>query len=203
MDRSHKGEVQCTGIITLACLSFELVPFVVFHTWILSGAYLQNCTSLGYEISWVDRYHRGEVQCTGIITLACLIFELVPFVVFHTWILSGACPSFTTWGKTVVSCDNLPLLFNLCKIYITSTPHNILSKPLVTFPRNHCRNNGQRWERNESCCNDNHQSSERKLAELGTEPVTSDLLFSSPVCYQPSFRAWFVSICRYQITCYK
>ena len=50
------------------------------------------------------------MQCTGIITLACLIFELVPFVVFHTWILSGACPSFTTWGKTGVSCDNLPLL---------------------------------------------------------------------------------------------
>ena len=23
----------------------------------------------------------------------------------------GACPSFTTWGKTGVSCDNLPLLF--------------------------------------------------------------------------------------------
>ena len=56
-----------------------------------------------YEISWVDRSHRGGVQCVGIITLACLIFELVPFVVFHTWILSGACPSFTTWGKTGVS----------------------------------------------------------------------------------------------------
>ena len=30
MDRSHQGEVQCTGIITLARLSFELVAFVVF-----------------------------------------------------------------------------------------------------------------------------------------------------------------------------
>ena len=59
----------------------------------------------------MDRSHKGEVQCTGIITLACLIFELVPFVVFHTWSLFGACPSFTTWGKTGVSCDNLPLLF--------------------------------------------------------------------------------------------
>ena len=59
----------------------------------------------------MDRSHKGEEQCTGIITLACLIFELVPFVVFHTWMLFGACPSFTTWGKTGVSCDNLPLLF--------------------------------------------------------------------------------------------
>ena len=63
----------------------------------------------------MDRSHKGEVQCTGIITLACLIFELVPFVVFHTWILSGACPSFTTWGKTGVSCNNLPLLFLYCE----------------------------------------------------------------------------------------
>ena len=62
----------------------------------------------------MNRSHKGEVQCTGIITLACLIFELVPFVVFHTWILSSACPSFTTWGKTGVSCDNLPLLFQPC-----------------------------------------------------------------------------------------
>ena len=61
----------------------------------------------------MDRSHKGELQCTGIITLACLIFELVPFVVFHTWVLFGACPSFTTWGKTGVSCDNLPLLFKL------------------------------------------------------------------------------------------
>ena len=59
----------------------------------------------------MDRSHWGGVQCEGIITLACFIFELVPFVVFHTWILSGACPSFTTWGKTGVSCDNLPLLY--------------------------------------------------------------------------------------------
>ena len=65
----------------------------------------------------MDRSHKGEVQCTGIITLACLIFELVPFVVFHTWILSGACPSFTTWGKKGVSCDNLPLLFIIFSVF--------------------------------------------------------------------------------------
>ena len=50
----------------------------------LSGAYLQDYASYGYETSWVDRSHQGRVQCTGTITLACLIFELLPFVYFHT-----------------------------------------------------------------------------------------------------------------------
>ena len=74
VDRSHQGGVQCTGTITLACLIFELLPFVYFHTWILSGAYFQNYTSYGYEILFVDRSYQGGVQCTGTITLACLIF---------------------------------------------------------------------------------------------------------------------------------
>ena len=56
----------------------------------LSGAYLQNYSSYSYEISWVDRSQQGGVQCAGIITLASLIFQLLPFVFFHTWILSGA-----------------------------------------------------------------------------------------------------------------
>ena len=50
----------------------------------LSRAYLQNYASYSYEISWVDRSHQGGVQCTEIITLSCLIFELLPFVFFHT-----------------------------------------------------------------------------------------------------------------------
>ena len=90
MDRSHQGGVQCTSTITLSCLIFELLPFVYFHTWFLSGAYLQNCTSYGYEILWVDRSHQGGVQCTWTVTLACLIFESLPFVYFHTCFLSGA-----------------------------------------------------------------------------------------------------------------
>ena len=32
---------------------------------------------------WIDVI-QGGVQCVGIITLARLIFELLPFVVFHT-----------------------------------------------------------------------------------------------------------------------
>ena len=56
---------------------------------------------------------------------------------------------------------------------LTSTPHNIHSKPLAAFSDNHCRNNRQRWEGNESCFNDHHQSSERILAEQGIELATS------------------------------
>ena len=67
-------------------------------------------------------------------------------------------------------------------ILFTGTPHKILSKPLVAFPHNHCRNNGQRWERNESCRNDYHQSSERILGEPGDR--TSESAYSwSPVLY--------------------
>ena len=42
-------------------------------------------------------------------------------------------------------------------VLLTSNLHNILSKPLATFSLNSCRNNGQQWERNQSCRNDYHQ----------------------------------------------
>ena len=57
-------------------------------------------------------------------------------------------------------------------VLLTSTPHNTFSKSLAALPHNHCRNNGQQWERNESCRNDYHQSSERILAEPAIEPAT-------------------------------
>ena len=41
------------------------------------------------------------------------------------------------------------------------------------FSHNHCWNNRQQWERNKSCCNDYHQSSERISAEPRIEPATS------------------------------
>ena len=58
-------------------------------------------------------------------------------------------------------------------VFLTNTLHNILSKPLSAFPRNYCRNNGQRLERNESCHNEYHQSSKTILAEPGMEPANS------------------------------
>ena len=78
----------------------------------------------------------------------------------------------------------------LLGFFLTNTPRNIISKPLAAFPHNHCRNNGQQRERNESCRNDDHQSSETILAEPGDR--TSDFLFSSPVRYRLSFVAWLV-----------
>ena len=58
LDRSQEGGVQCTGIITLACLIFELLLFFI----LLSGAYLQKYASYGYETSWVDRSRESAVQ---------------------------------------------------------------------------------------------------------------------------------------------
>ena len=66
------------------------------------------------------------------------------------------------------------------EILLTSNTHNILSKPLAAFSKNHCRNNGQRLERNESCRNGYHLSSERILAEPGIEPATSCSQLGSP-----------------------
>ena len=42
----------------------------------------------------------------------------------------------------LIACMVFNAVFN--SISVTSTPHNILSKPLAAFPRSHCRNNGQR-----------------------------------------------------------
>ena len=104
--RSHQGGVQCTGIITLACLIFKSLPFVYFQTWFLSGAYLHNYTKYGYEILWMDRSHQGGVQCTGTIILACLFFEFLPFVYFHTRILSGAyLQDYTSYGYEILWVD--------------------------------------------------------------------------------------------------
>ena len=106
LDWSHWGGVQCTWTVTLACLIFELLPFVYFHTWILSGAYLQNYTGYVSEILWVDRSHEGGVQCTWTVTFACLIFEFLPFVYFHTWILSGAyLQKHTSYGYEILWVD--------------------------------------------------------------------------------------------------
>ena len=80
--------VQCTRIVTLHLLFFELLPFVYFNTLCLSGPYLLYYKSYRLETSHEDGYHWEEVQCARIITLHFLFFELLPFVNFHTLILS-------------------------------------------------------------------------------------------------------------------
>ena len=70
-------------------------------------------------------------------------------------------------------------LFLLSLNPLNSTPNNILSKPLVAFPHNHCRKNELLCGRNEICHIDFHQSLERILAV----DQISNLFFSSPVSY--------------------
>ena len=58
-------------------------------------------------------------------------------------------------------------------VLLSSTTHNILSKPLAAFPHNHCQNDGHWWERTESCRNNYRQSLERILLKRGIKPTTS------------------------------
>ena len=74
-------------------------------------------------------------------------------------------------------------------VLFTSNLHNILSKPVAAFPHNHYQNNGQWWDRNESCCNAYHQSSERILAKRRIEPAVS----CSQVLYASS---WAMKLCK-------
>ena len=78
-------------------------------------------------------------------------------------------------------------------VLFTSISRNILSKPLAAFPNNNCWNNGQRWDRNESCPNDYHQSSERILTKPSIEPATS-CFFLSPVRFRLSYKGFSVFI---------
>ena len=90
----------------------------------------------------------------------------------------------TKWVSMEERVNSVSTLFHLDRvgqgtypcfpgIPFTCSPHITLPKLPATFPHNHCRNNGQRWERNESCRNDYYQPSERILAEPGIEPATS------------------------------
>ena len=54
----------------------------------------------------MDRSHQGGVQCTWTITFACLIFELLPFVYFHIWILCGTyLQNCTSYGYEILLVD--------------------------------------------------------------------------------------------------
>ena len=78
----------------------------------------------------------------------------------------------------------------VCALFLlTSTPHNILSKPLTAFPHIYHQNNRQHLEKNEPNRNDYCLSSERIFAEPGIELVTlcSQVLYNIdgviPLCW--------------------
>ena len=58
-----KWECSANEPYLLLHLIFEFLPFV-YYTRILSDAYLQNCTSYGYEILQGERSHQEGVHCS-------------------------------------------------------------------------------------------------------------------------------------------
>ena len=113
----------------------------VLHS--LSGAYLQDYASYGYEILWVGRSHQGGVQCTGTITLACLIFELLPFLAHLSTTCSGGA-IVTGHHPVSVRPSVRPLTISL-KIFSSKTRRPILIKlgrnvPWVKLYKN-CKKN--------------------------------------------------------------
>ena len=78
-------------------------------------------------------------------------------------------------------------IHNFLEFFLTSTLHNNLSKPMAAFPQNRYRNNRQWWERNESCFNEYHKSTERVLG--GAWNRTSYLLFLTAVHHWLSYGA--------------
>ena len=83
------------------------------------------------------------------------------------WLIVWCLMPFSTVYK--LYCDDQCTYPCFPGVLLTSTPHNIFSKPLAAFPHKRCWNNGQQLERNESC----HNDSERILVEPGIEPATS------------------------------
>ena len=57
--------------------------------------------------------------------------------------------------------------------------HNIFSKLMAAFPHNHCQNNEEQWERNESGHNTIINPRKEYKPSQGSRDQTSDLLFSS------------------------
>ena len=114
-----------------------------------------------------------------VITLSKGTYTMLQLCIFSVMMYFG--PVAFIYNKSIVLYSTVFQLYRLGQctypcfpgVLITSTPRSILSKPLTAFPHNHCRNNGQRTERNKSCRKAYHQSSQRISAEPGIEPATS------------------------------
>ena len=76
----------------------------------------------------------------GILTLytkQSLDFSVLKIDLLNVWYSISFSKVFHLYsgGQCIYSC--------FPGVLVTSTSHNILSKPLAAFPHNHCRNNGQ------------------------------------------------------------
>ena len=72
-------------------------------------------------------------------------------------------------------------------VLLTSTPHNILSKPLAAFPHNHCPNNRQQWAGEWILLQGLSSIFRENNGQAGY--WSSDLLFSNPPHYRLSYGA--------------
>ena len=106
-----------------------------------------------------------------------------------------------------ISWEATAPIYAFLEVLLTSTPQNILSNSLATFPRNHCRNKAQLRERNKSCHNDHYQSRERNWPSQGSNqppPFLRSCMLSTephgPSCSMVSFDIHFDLQC-YTISC--
>ena len=115
--------------------------------------------------AWTDARRTGGHDISSV-AFGSLLF--VPCMVFSTVFNSISVISWQPVRLSILSCNSFD------QYYVNYS----FPKPMATFPHNHCQNIRQRRQRNESCRNDYHQSTDRILAEPGDQ--TSDLLFSAP-----------------------
>ena len=93
------------------------------HPHSLSGAYLQDYASYGYEFSWVNRSHQGRVQCTRTITLPCFIFSSPEHKVLRVSYCDHS-PSVGVRGRSVVSSHFL--VYTLASTNINQSAPNLV-----------------------------------------------------------------------------
>ena len=155
-----------------------------FNDWLIVWCLTLSQTSPGFYVSAVQvfRKHWGKRRNCSLWAIFSFFHSVFyPFgELFSIFIKFKivVCKLFQ-FGKGPTPFSTVVQLYHQCTypcfpgVLLTSTPHNILSKPLAAFPHNHRQNNGLRWVSNESCHNKYHQSSLRMLAEPGIKPATS------------------------------
>ena len=124
----HRGKTGSkTNIDRTVCLYIKLKTVAqksVFSS--LAGAQIPYSKQILYNIyNPFPKICLKSTQCNFYCLFLCFLWCLTPFsTVFQLY----------RGGQSTYPC--------FPGVLLTCTPHNNLSKPLATFPRNHCRNNG-------------------------------------------------------------